>query len=79
MALFLKQLIGEEISIVKPICTHCGNKDMDMEGVTNGYYRYCKTCNNIILDTFFETFPETASDAIKDIIKKKKKEHENRL
>lgn len=52
--LFLKQMIGDRIDIVKSKCSHCGYTEMDIQSCYDGYgyFHYCPKCKMTIVVTY---------------------------
>ena len=54
ITLFLKQLIGAPVEIVKSKCTHCGFDDMELHSCGDGfgYFHFCPRCEMIIMVSY---------------------------
>lgn len=65
--LFLKELINGKPIYSHKKCSHCGFSPMDIEGVTEGYYRFCPKCGRIVIDAFAGTLVTSVNDILEQL------------
>ena len=73
IGLFLRQISGEQINIIKDACTTCGNPSMDIDGLNGGFYHYCRKCGKLVLHSTINEMSDCFNDLAENINKNKEK------